>query len=504
MTCQVKHERVYVHVDCDCFYAQCEELRDPKLSKVPLGVTQKYLIVTCNYHARGRGVTKLMSIDDAVKKCPELVLVDGSDLTPYKAISDQIVDLLHVYGNVKRLGCDEMFVDVTDQVIQRTPVHNMDPGEYVGHMWLPGSSIQQESIHRVMDLRAKGDEHKGTIPDELMDKPTTRKLIVGSQVARDMRRVVMSASNIRMSAGIATSQIMAKLISGLHKPNDQTILLPEFAMDFLKDLPVRVILGVGRVLSQKLAAHGIVNVSDLWSWSKERIVQEFGERQGMFLYMASQGMDQEGALIHGSSMEPKTISLEDSLRLCSGFEDSKRLLLKLAPDLVHRIDAHFQKYGKVPTMLTVTYRMKEAGMHERHACSTKIPKHIHTTSLVDCAMSVLKTKLHEPFHLSLLNIAAKNFHHASSIDLDTSHDGPIKSKREIRMTREAGGLRPPPSSHEGDDESFWRDLNDVGLNSNAIQHTSTRVLNKRPSSSSSSQRPLQGQRKKITSFFQKK
>ena len=106
-----------------------------------------------------------------------------------------------------------------------------------------------------MDLRAKGDEHKGTIPDELMDKPTTRKLIVGSQVARDMRRVVMSASNIRMSAGIATSQIMAKLISGLHKPNDQTILLPEFAKDFLKDLPVRVILGVGRVLSQKLAAH---------------------------------------------------------------------------------------------------------------------------------------------------------------------------------------------------------------------------------------------------------
>lgn len=69
------HTRAIIHFDIDCFYAQAEEVRNPKLRGRPLGVTQKYLIVTCNYEARQRGVTKLMGITDALAKCPELALV---------------------------------------------------------------------------------------------------------------------------------------------------------------------------------------------------------------------------------------------------------------------------------------------------------------------------------------------------------------------------------------------------------------------------------------------
>jgi len=56
-------------------YAQAEELRNPKLAGKPLAVTQKYLIVTCNYPARAAGVTKLMATAEGLKKCPGLVLV---------------------------------------------------------------------------------------------------------------------------------------------------------------------------------------------------------------------------------------------------------------------------------------------------------------------------------------------------------------------------------------------------------------------------------------------
>lgn len=48
------------------------------------GITQKYLLVTSNYPARRRGVTKLMGITEAQQKCPDLVLVSGEDLTPYR------------------------------------------------------------------------------------------------------------------------------------------------------------------------------------------------------------------------------------------------------------------------------------------------------------------------------------------------------------------------------------------------------------------------------------
>lgn len=92
-------------------FFQVEEVRNPKLRELPLAVTQKYLVVTCNYLARAAGagtagqrhacsckienahtallragVTKLMGIKDAKAKCPALVLVSGEDLTPYRQV----------------------------------------------------------------------------------------------------------------------------------------------------------------------------------------------------------------------------------------------------------------------------------------------------------------------------------------------------------------------------------------------------------------------------------
>ena len=57
---------------------------------VSSGIQQKYIIVTCNYVARERGLTKLMSVTDAREKCPELVLVKGEDLTNYREMSYKV------------------------------------------------------------------------------------------------------------------------------------------------------------------------------------------------------------------------------------------------------------------------------------------------------------------------------------------------------------------------------------------------------------------------------
>ena len=57
--------RIVAHFDVDAFYSQVEELRDPRLVDRPMAVTQKYLIVTCNYPARSAGLSKLMSTQKA-------------------------------------------------------------------------------------------------------------------------------------------------------------------------------------------------------------------------------------------------------------------------------------------------------------------------------------------------------------------------------------------------------------------------------------------------------
>ena len=62
------------------------------------GITQKYLVVTTSYEARRRGITKLMGIAEARQKCPDLILVSGEDLGPYRAASRAILDVLRRFG----------------------------------------------------------------------------------------------------------------------------------------------------------------------------------------------------------------------------------------------------------------------------------------------------------------------------------------------------------------------------------------------------------------------
>ena len=77
---------------CDLFDFSIFFLNDSGIFFPPatLGIQQKYIIVTCNYVARKFGVKKLMYISDAKKKCPELVLVSGEDLTHYREYSDKV------------------------------------------------------------------------------------------------------------------------------------------------------------------------------------------------------------------------------------------------------------------------------------------------------------------------------------------------------------------------------------------------------------------------------
>ena len=79
-----EHNRVIIHIDLDCFYAQVETLLNPNLKGKPVGVRQKSIVVTCNYPAREYGVKKCMLISEAKKVCPQIILVKGEDLIHYR------------------------------------------------------------------------------------------------------------------------------------------------------------------------------------------------------------------------------------------------------------------------------------------------------------------------------------------------------------------------------------------------------------------------------------
>lgn len=63
---------------------------DPALRGKPVGIKQKYLLVTCNYTARRLGVRKMEGVIDAKRRCPSLIVMDGEDLTRYREASEAI------------------------------------------------------------------------------------------------------------------------------------------------------------------------------------------------------------------------------------------------------------------------------------------------------------------------------------------------------------------------------------------------------------------------------
>lgn len=110
-------KRLTGNQDYDCFYAQVFENKDPTLKPKAVGVRQKNILATCNYNARSRGVKKLMLISAAKKICPDLVLVDGEDLTPFRDTSKILFNFLrsHSWNNkVEKLGFDEVFMGLSN------------------------------------------------------------------------------------------------------------------------------------------------------------------------------------------------------------------------------------------------------------------------------------------------------------------------------------------------------------------------------------------------------
>lgn len=89
------------------------ENKYPALKSKPMGVKQKSILATCNYVARSRGVKKLMLVAEARRICPELVLMDGEDLSLFRDTSKVLWSFLrsHCWSDkVERLGLDEVFL----------------------------------------------------------------------------------------------------------------------------------------------------------------------------------------------------------------------------------------------------------------------------------------------------------------------------------------------------------------------------------------------------------
>jgi len=249
------NSRKIIHVDCDCFYAAIEMRDEPSLASKPLAVgglaDRRGVIATCNYEARSYGVRSAMASGQALKLCPDLLIVKPR-MEVYRAVSREIQAIFRDYTElIEPLSLDEAYLDVSDSP------------------HFAGSA---------------------------------------TRIAQDIRRRVSQELHITVSAGVAPNKFLAKIASDWKKPNGLFVITPSEVDDFVAALPVNKLHGVGKVTADKLGRLGIRTCSDLREWNKLALVKEFGSF-GERLWGLARGIDER--LVRNDSRR-QSVSVENT------------------------------------------------------------------------------------------------------------------------------------------------------------------------------------------------
>ena len=226
--------RAIVHLDMDCFYAAIEVRDRPSLRGKPVGVggarERRGVLTTCNYEAREFGVRSAMPTFMALQRCPKLIVLP-TRFDVYRREAAIIRGILYQFTSIiEPLSLDEAYLDV--------------------------------SVH-------------ATAPAAL---------------AQEIRSTIFRTTKLTSSAGIGPNKLIAKIASEINKPNGQFEVRPEQVADFMKDLPVRKIWGIGEKSERKLEELGAKTCGQLQRFSRPELVDVFG-KFGLELYELCRGID---------------------------------------------------------------------------------------------------------------------------------------------------------------------------------------------------------------------
>lgn len=399
------HLRTIVHIDIDCFYAQVEELLRPELRTQPVGIRQKGIIVTCNYVARTYGVGKLQQLAKALELCPQLVLVNGEDLTRYRKMSADIFEVLHTFtGNVEKLGMDENYLDVSDLVAQRMAAASGD------------DSVMAGAKDELQGFQYPRDERLSNCACGC-----ATRLVVGSRLATEIRAKLYAELGITSCAGVAHNKLLAKWVGGRHKPNQQTVFVPGAAAQVMRQLPsLREITGVGEKTEVMLRELGIASVSDLQDAPLLELQRKFGGEMGGKLKEWSFGRDASTVKPSG---KPKSISLEDSCRSISVRADVEEKFRLLLIRLIEQVIED----GRIPILIKIIVRKFDGARKSSHRETKQaniLPALFRRTGEGKILLTeggqekLLKTVMHlferavnlsKPFNITLLGLAFAKF-----------------------------------------------------------------------------------------------
>lgn len=232
-----RHPEPILHVDMDAFYASVEQHDDPTLVGLPVAVgspTGRGVVAAASYEARAFGVRSAMPMVRARRLCPDLVVVRPR-FARYQEVSEQLMAILRdVTPLVEPLSLDEAFLDVAGAV-------------------------------RIF----------GEPPD----------------IAAHVRERVRTELGLPCSVGIGPTKSVAKLLSGLAKPDGVVHWPADEVLERLRPLPVGMLWGAGPRTTERLIEHGLTTVGDVADVDVRLLRRIVGEALGSQLHALAHGVD---------------------------------------------------------------------------------------------------------------------------------------------------------------------------------------------------------------------
>lgn len=275
--------RFIFHCDLDCFFAAVEIKDNPQYKGKPVIIgadpkegTGRGVVSTCNYEARKFGLHSAMPISQAYRRCPHGIYLRPDGKKYYK-ISKEVMDILETYSNdFQRVGVDEAYLELTEIV------KNYEEAE---------------------------------------------------EIAKKIQKEIQDKISITISIGIAPTKSLAKIASDENKPNGITVVKPEKIHNFLKDMDITRIPGIGKKSKIYYYKKGIRKIGDIINTPLLKMIELFG-KHGKWIWNVANGLDNRK--VKEFHEERKSISAERTFftdtdnfnEILSKFEDINKKIHK--------------------------------------------------------------------------------------------------------------------------------------------------------------------------------
>ncbi len=323
----------------DAFYASVELLRYPQLKGLPIviggsrnaqgrvpqpsadqplskiavasfprlaGYTGRGVITTATYAARQFGIGSAMGLMKAAKLCPEAILLPV-DFPRYRHYSQTFKKIIvDIAPTMEDRGIDEVYIDFTD---------------------VPGG--QREG---------------------------------GRVLARLIQKTIFEETGLTCSLGVAPNKLLAKMASEFNKPNGIAILFEEDLESQIWPLACNKINGIGPKTSQKLDRHGIQTIGQLAQRDLNWLIDQFGQKTGMWMYASARGQDSRPVVVHS---EPVSISRETTFERDLHAKRDRAALGEIFTQLCQQLEQDLERKGYVAKSIGVKVRFDDFSIMTR-------------------------------------------------------------------------------------------------------------------------------------------